>query len=211
MNGPEQLCTWYLRLNGYLTTTNFYAHDRHETLGEIDVIGVRFPDSQELDFEDDVALLKIPPGKTDIVLVEAEKGDISEQNNPWKSRTKEALEYAIRRIGILPPAELDEGCTSVSEAHQFTRDGFSLRGVCCGRSVDKELEKQGITCLEWAKILEFIQNRFQNNYRLKAQHERWDWFGQYLWKHLVQSSSPNEAEFFSGWETFIQEHSLSLP
>jgi len=52
MNGPEHLCTWFLRLNGYLTTTNFYAHDKHETLGEIDVIAVRFPHSQELHFDD---------------------------------------------------------------------------------------------------------------------------------------------------------------
>jgi len=37
MNGPEHLCAWFLRLNGYLTTTNFYAHARHKTLGEIDV------------------------------------------------------------------------------------------------------------------------------------------------------------------------------
>ena len=94
------------------------------------------------------------------------------------------------------------------ENHCFTRGEVSLRAVCCGRSVDHELEKQGITCLEWAKILAFIQNRFHNNDKLKAQHEQWDWFGQYLWKQLVQSLPPNEAEFFSGWESFIREHSL---
>ncbi len=208
MNGPEQLCTWYLRLNGYLTITNFHEHDRYKTIGEIDVIGVRFPHSHELDLKDDVALLKIPPGKIDVVLVEAEKGDINEQQNPWKFRTKEALEYAIRRIGILPCEELQKACTMLHENRCFTRGEVSLRAVCCGRSVDSGLEKQGITCLEWAKILAFIQNRFQNNAKLKAQHEQWDWFGKYLWDWLADSSSPNEAEFFSGWESFIREHSL---
>ncbi len=208
MNGPEQLCTWYLRLNGYLTITNFHEHDRHRTIGEIDVIGVRFPHSRELDFEDDIAYLQIMPGKIDVVLAEAEKGDINEQNNPWKLRTKGALEYAIRRIGIVSPEEFEKACTSLYEARQFTRDGLSLHAVCCGRSVDNNLEKQGITSLEWTRILAFIQNRFQNNAKLKAQHEQWDWFGQYLWEQLAESSSRNEAAFFSGWERSIREHNL---
>src|SRR2546426_9365751 len=42
------------------------------------------------------------------VLVESEKGDIDAENNPWKSRTKEALEYALRRVGIVPRERLDK-------------------------------------------------------------------------------------------------------
>ncbi len=196
MNGPEQLSAWYLRLNGYLITTNFYAHARHKTLGEIDVTGVRFPYSQELNFEDDLRVL----GKTDVVLVESEKGDIDAENNPWKSRTKEALEYALRRVGIVPRERLDEACKSVCESGNYTRDDYSLRAICCGRSMSVELEKRGITCVKWAEMLKFIQNRFRSNERLRRQHEQWDCFGKYLWKQLNRSSPPDEAKFFCEWE-----------
>jgi hypothetical protein len=89
MNGPEHLRTWFLRLNGYLTTTNFYAHHRRETLGEVDVTAVRFRHSQELHFEDSKAL-KIPSAKIDVVLAEAKRGlaplvisGIHLRNRPW--------------------------------------------------------------------------------------------------------------------------------
>ena len=199
MNGPEHLCTWFLRLNGYLTTTNFYAHDRHQTLGEVDVIGVRFLHSRELHFEDSKAL-KIPPGKTDMVFVETEKGDIDAHNNPWKSRTREALEYTLQRVGIVPHEQLDDACKSVQESGNHIRDTYSLRAICCGRSLSADLEKQGITCVRWAEILKFIQDRFRSNDKLKAQHEQWDCFGQYLWDQLSGASVPDESRFFCGWE-----------
>src|SRR5208282_5531027 len=140
MNGPEQLCTWYLRLNGYLTISNFYAHDRKATLGEIDVIGVRFPNSQELHFKDSSALM-IPVGKTDVVLVESEKGNIGADENPWKSRTKEALEYAIRRVGIVPPEDLDKACEAIKNTGHFSGKDFCVRALCCGHSVSADIEK----------------------------------------------------------------------
>jgi hypothetical protein len=63
-----------------------------------------------------------------------------------------------------------------------------------------ELEKRGITCVKWAEMLKFIQNRFRSNERLKRQHEQWDCFGKYLWKQLNRSSPPDEAKFFCEWE-----------
>ncbi len=41
----EGVATWYLRLNGYLTTTNFILHPEMGTVQEtdVDVLAVRFP------------------------------------------------------------------------------------------------------------------------------------------------------------------------
>jgi hypothetical protein len=154
MNGPEQLCTWYLRLNGYLTITNFYAHDRHETLGEVDVIGVRFPHSQELHFKDSEAL-KIPDGKIDVVLAEAKRGNIDSLNNSWNSSESLALEYFVRRVGIVSSEKVDDACTGLrgSVSRNITLSDFSLRIVYCCRSVDAALEKQGVTCVRWGQNL----------------------------------------------------------
>jgi hypothetical protein len=199
MNGPEHLCTWFLRLNGYLTTTNFYAHDKRETLGEIDVTAVRFPHSQELHFEDS-KVLKVPDAKIDVVLAEAKRGDVSALSNSWNSSEKPALECVVRRVGVVPPKKVDEVCASLRGSRHITLDDLSFRVVCCARSMSSDLEKQGITCVKWAEILKFIQDRFHSNDKLKAQHDQWDCFGQYLWNQLRSGSVPDESRFFCGWE-----------
>ncbi len=199
MNGPEHLCTWFLRLNGYLTTTNFYAHNKRETLGEIDVIGVRFPYSQELSF-DDSEVLKIPDGKLDAVLAEAKRGHIDSLDNSWISPEKQALEYIVQRVGIVHSEKVDEVCAALRKNRQITVDDFSFRVVCCARSMNDDLEKQGVTCVKWAEVLKFIQYRFHNNEKLKRQHEQWGSFGHYLWGQLTSGPAPDESNFFCGWE-----------
>ncbi len=199
MNGPEHLCTWFLRLNGYLTTTNFYAHDSHETLGEIDVIGVRFPHSRELEFKDSDAL-KIPEGKIDLVLAEAKRGHIDSLDNSWISPEKQALEYIVQRVGMVHSEKVDEVCAALRKNRQMTVHDRSFRVICCARSMNDDLEKQGVTCVKWAEVLKFIQHRFHNNEKLKRQHEQWDCFGQYLWNQLTCGLAPDESNFFCGWE-----------
>ena len=130
MNGPEHLRTWFLRLNGYLTTTNFYAHHKRETLGEIDVTAVRCRHSQELPFEDSKAL-KIPSAKIDVVLAEAKRGDVSALSNSWNSSEKPALEYVVRRVGVVPSKKVDEVCASLRESRHTILDDLSFRAVCC--------------------------------------------------------------------------------
>ena len=47
----ETLVRWYLRFNGYFTVESFIVHEatnqRNQQGGETDVLGVRFPFSQE--------------------------------------------------------------------------------------------------------------------------------------------------------------------
>jgi len=105
MNGPEWLCLWYLRLNGYFTLPDFYAHRRRGPLTEVDVLGVRFPYSEE--FKDDPAL-NIQEQGIDIVFAEVKRGHIPELNGPWGSPDEGALDYVLKRIGIVPAKEVAE-------------------------------------------------------------------------------------------------------
>src|SRR5882672_531543 len=103
MNGPEWLSLWYLRLNGYFTLPNFIAHGRSGPLTEVDVLGARFPHSTEL--KDD-PVLKIPQAGVDIVFAEAKRKTIEKLNGPWSSPDKGALDYVLRRIGVVPTDEV---------------------------------------------------------------------------------------------------------
>lgn len=202
MNGPEHLCAWYLRLNGYLTTANFYLHDRHETLGEVDVIGVRFPHSNELHFEDDNHALRIPPRQIDVVLAEAKRGKISSLGNSLTTGQNEALEYVLMRVGGLEQGRVKDVSAKLYESgpHSLTEDGFNIRVVCFAESIDDELANGGVTFVPWMHVLEFVRNRFINNQKLKAQHDQWELFGQYLWNRLVDVTLLDPAKFFSEWE-----------
>src|SRR5437763_2513848 len=103
MNSSEWLGLWYLRLNGYFTLPNFVAHGRRGPLTEVDVLGARFPHSRE--FEDDPTL-HIPADRIDIVFAEAKAKRIDELNGPWGSPEKGALDYVLKRVGLVKEEDL---------------------------------------------------------------------------------------------------------
>jgi len=96
---------WYLRLNGYFTMPNFYAHGRQGPLTEVDGLGARFPHSSE--FEDDPGL-NIPQGGIDIVFAEAKGKQIEVLNGPWGSPEKGALDYVLKRVGVVRAEQVKE-------------------------------------------------------------------------------------------------------
>lgn len=202
MTGSERLCAWYLRLNGYLTTANFYLHDRHETLGEVDVIGVRFPHSRELDFIDD-PVLDIQLDKTDVVLATTKRGMIGGSLDKFlTAEPRETVEYVLLRIGAFEERKVKDVSAKLYEpgSRSLVQDGFRVRVLSFAESIDGELAKNGVAFVSWAHVLEFIRDRFLKNEKLKAQHDRWEPFGQYLWEWLIESDSMDPATFFSEWE-----------
>jgi hypothetical protein len=96
----------------------------------MDVTAVRCRHSQELPFEDSKAL-KIPSAKVDVVLAEAKRGDVSALSNSWNSSEKPALEYVVRRVGVVPSKKVDEVCASLCESRHIILDDLSFRAVCC--------------------------------------------------------------------------------
>lgn len=202
MNGHEWLALWYLRLNGYFTTPNFIAHGRLGPLTEVDVLGVRFPHSAE--FEDDPAL-GIPKDCVDIVFAEAKGKTIEALNGPWGSPEKGALDYVLRRVGVVPAEQVKEVAASLYEKRSAEIDGYRIRIVCLADTIGGELRKQGVTFISWTQAVDFIRRRFQGNARLKQEHEAWDDFGKYLWTTLMNRRIDADG-LFRGWDTRHQRH-----
>jgi len=193
MNSREWLCLWYLRLNGYFTLPNFYAHGRPGPLTEIDVLGVRFPHSRE--FDDDPALA-MPADRIDVVFAEAKTKQVDSLNGPWGSPEKGALDYVLRRVGIVAPGNEAELAKELYSKRKALTDGALVRVVCFGIAISDELREQGVHFVSWKQVLSFINKRFKDNERLKRDHETWDDFGQYLWGMLCSERIPDPDTFF---------------
>ena len=200
MNGHEWLALWYLRLNGYFTTPNFIAHGRPAPLTEVDVLGVRFPYSAE--FKDDPKL-SIPKDGIDIVFAEAKGKKIESLNGPWGSPEKGALDYVLKRVGVVPAEQVKGLAASLYAKRNAERDGYRIRIVCFADTISEELLKQGVTFISWTQVLDFVRNRFDVYAKLKQEHEAWDDFGKYLWTTLMDRG--NDADgLFRGWDARFQ-------
>jgi hypothetical protein len=196
MNGHEWLGLWYLRLNGYFTLPNFMAHRRRGALTEVDVLGVRFPYSEE--FEDDPNL-KIPKDRTDIVFAEAKGKKIEELNGPWGSPEHRALDYVLKRVGVAPAAQVEELAKGLYAKRMAEVDGYRIRIVCFADAISENLLKQGVTFVFWAQVLDFIRKRFRENAKLKRDHEAWDEFGKHLWTAVMNGVDADGL--FHSWDT----------
>ncbi len=196
MNSWEWTCLWYLRLNGYFTIPNFYAHGRPGPLTEVDVLGVRFQYSSELEDDDQ---LRIPKDVTDVVFAEAKSKQIGTLNGPWGSPDRGALDYVLRRVGIVPVQDIQKLADDLYKKRKASEHGFSIRIVVFAESITDDFRKERVTFVEWKHALEFIHKRFRDNKQLKADHEAWDDFGQYLWGQLNRPTPPDSDAFFDGW------------
>ncbi len=194
MNGHEWLALWYLRLNGYFTMPTFYAHGRRGTLTDVDVLGVRLAHSAE--FKDDPRL-NIPQGCTDIVFAEAKGKRIDVLNGPWGSPDKGALDYVLKRVGVVPAEQVKELTATLYTKRNAEIDGYRIRIVCFANTISEELRKQGVTFIPWEHALTFIRERFAENTKLKQDHNAWNDFGKYLWTTLTNGPVDSEA-FFHG-------------
>ena len=200
MNGHEWLALWYLRLNGYFTTPNFIAHGRPGPLTEVDVLGVRFPHSVE--FKDDPALC-IPKDGIDIVFAEAKGKKIEALNGPWSSPEKNALDYVLKRVGVVPAEQVKGLAANLYTKRNAEIDGYKVRIVCFADTIGEELLKQGVTFISWAQVLDFVRNRFAVYEQLKQDHEAWDDFGKYLWATLKNGKTDADG-LFCGWDARFQ-------
>lgn len=175
----------------------FYAHGRRGPLTEVDVLGVRFPHSTE--FKDDSAL-QFPNDRIDIVLAEAKGKRIDVLNGPWGSPEKGALDYVLKRVGVVPAEQVKELTATLYTKRSAEIGGYRIRIVCFADTISEELRKEGVTFIPWAQALTFIQERFAENTKIKEDHPAWDDFGKYLWTTLTNGPVDSEA-FFHGWDT----------
>jgi hypothetical protein len=204
VNTLEQLGLWYLRLNGYFTMPNFIAHCHDGARTDVDVLGVRFPDSSE--YPDDAARLCFPRDKIDVVLAEVKSGECK-LNGPWKGESdKQPLEYVLKRVGLFDSEALVGKVANAlySQRHfppqeESARWPFIVRIVCFGQTKNRGLH--GVTQILWSDAISFMADRFQRYRGDKADHSYWDSFGKFLWDKLTDEGLPNVDQIDADWRT----------
>lgn len=200
MNASEMTCVWYLRLNGYFTMPNFIAHDRRTAKTDVDVLAVRFRDSYEARFADDTEQLQIPDTPVDVVFAEVKEGCVNSLNGPWANREQGALDYVLKRVGIVPAEHVQYVADELYSSRKATSNRFTVRICAFGEFVSRDLINQGVTFVDWTRVFQFIHTRFHDNSEFKRDHGVWDEFGKYLWQN-VESLPPTDCKrFFQGWD-----------
>jgi hypothetical protein len=140
----EEIVTWYLRFNGYFTTTNFTVHPDTRNGGtDADVIAVRFPHSVENPgrhiFTRDPRLIK--NNVIDFVIAEVKSG-LCNLNNTWVNPDKKNVEYTLKWMGF----SVDENLLHTIADSIYTkgfwlsqRGDFLVRFVCFGRYLNEQI------------------------------------------------------------------------
>lgn len=194
----EALAYWYLRLNGFLTTTNFIVHPdqggNQET--DADVLGVRFPYRAEnltRPMKDHKTILG-EPGKAHIVIAEVKSGRCA-LNGPWTNPHRKNMVRVLRAIGMFQTKEADEAARLIYETGSYSNQRYNVSIVCFGREVSEEVGERypNVRQIIWAETLAFIYSRFREYRRQKASHPQWDNTGHDLWQ--ASETSATEAAF----------------
>lgn len=203
----EVLATWYLRFNGFLTTPHFVLHRPDGTqYTEADILGVRFPHSQE-----DVVTggpdpaLDVRSDLLDVVVAECSaKG--AKLNRPWQENFPRHLDYVLRYIGVLQRSALGgliEGVeASRSLAHECTLpsgERLRLRFVLIARSSNSERRLADVRKIKIVDILKYLRGRFHcystDGLPLRSAHSQWDPFIKDLYDRLMpRSIDPRETD-----------------
>jgi hypothetical protein len=179
---------------------NFIVHGRPAARTDVDVLAVRLEYSQEACFQDDKGELKTPDRGTDVVLAEAKGGCTEKLNGPWANREGRALDYVLRRVGVVPPDQVERVASDLYRKRNATGNGFTVRVCAFGESASKDLLSEGVTFVNWRSVFEFIYRRFHDNSEFKRDNVCWDDFGKYLWQNVESSPPTNCKKFFQDWD-----------
>ena len=196
---PERLAYWYLRLNGFLTITNFLVHPetrRDHGTTEVDVLGVRFPFRSEnltRPMTDDELFTQ---HGTRLYLVIAEvKSGLCDLNGPWRNPENRNMEKVLAAIGVFPQSCWQTVAGSLYQNGCFQDDTHLLSLLCIGRRSNEALQNSfnRVPQVTFDHILRFIHGRLLEYLDVKAQHEQWDRDGKALWDTV--SSHPRIDKF----------------
>lgn len=194
----EKLAYWYLRLNGFLTTTNFIVHPDtgREQRTDVDILGCRFPHRSEFlqnPMIDD-ELFTNNNGKTFIVIAES-KRSICNLNGPWTDPERENMHRVIHAIGAFPNFEIVIVANRLYESGRYENENTIISLLCFGKYRNEELNSNYIEIpqLLWEDVLSFIYNRFHQYREQKITHPQWDREGHLLWNLAIRSR--NHIEF----------------
>lgn len=192
---PEAVGYWYLRLNGFLTITNFVVHpdEPGNQKTDADVIGVRFPHRAELlnnpMIDDDVFMQIREPF---IALTEIKSGRC-EINPTFRRREQRNVERILMGVGAFSADLRDEIAESMYATGEFSSEVYKIAFCCIGDQYNHDIGLPNVLQITWDQVLSFIFRRFSNYRNRKYDHPQWDENGKLLWN--VSSHFNNERTF----------------
>lgn len=188
----EALAYWYLRLNGFLTITNFIVHPdqgrNQET--DADILGVRFPyraENLSLPMKDDDLLIG-EPGKSHLIIGEVKSG-LCNLNGPWTKPERRNMLRVLSAIGALQSHESEVAAKSLYEVGYYSNQRYRISLLCFGREPNPEITEKypAVPQILWDGILPFIYERFKAYKNVKVSHLQWDETGHKLWDAFEKS------------------------
>ena len=181
----EQLAYWYLRLNGFLSITNFIVHPDFggEQRTDVDIVGVRFPHRAELlvnPMQDDRAFCEF--NRPYIIIAEVKRRECN-LNGPWVNQDSCNMQRVLRAIGALPQDKIDEAADSIYEKGFYSNDSYFTTLCCFGETLNPDIEKRFSSVPQklWDEVLRFIFHRFRLYPIQKASLGQWGIDGRKLW------------------------------
>jgi hypothetical protein len=184
---PERLAYWYLRFNGFLTTTNFVVHPEvgRDQRTDVDVLGVRFPHRAELlndPMEDDPVLI----GKwaTPLVVIAEVKTAQCALNGPWRNPDAQNMHRILSAIGIVPRALIENAAAALYQKGVYLTQDCTLSLLCFGKEQNPRVAARfpAVLQITWENVLRFIYCRFMKYEDQKIAHPQWDADGKDLWE-----------------------------
>jgi hypothetical protein len=192
----EKLAYWYLRLNGFLTITNFIVHPDfgRSQRTDVDILGCRFPYRQELlenSMLDDESII-LSNGKTTIVIAEV-KRRVCNLNGPWTKPEMKNMQRVLHAVGAFHDQEISAVASGLYEKGTYENKTHLITLLCFGEQKNPEIEKThpAVPQILWNDVLAFIFKRFKSYMMQKSMHPQWDSDGRYLWDTFVNSLNIN--------------------
>ncbi len=151
MDVAVNLVESYLRLNGYLTLSEFEIQGRakdgtYRTLTDVDIVALRFPGDVYAADTHDIAegrmllirdpALHLEDNQIDVIIGEVKQGEA--EFNPGLS-AHQVLHMVIRRVGWIYGSELE------SVVHEVAAHGLAVTPSCSGATVRTRLVAFGRT------------------------------------------------------------------
>lgn len=170
MDTAEELAHLYFRLNGFFTVANYILQNPDEWT-DIDVLGVRFPQQEEVLGGERLCNdpgLELGPDRIEVVLAEVGRTK-DDFNRSWRDAGR--MRYVLSFVGIFDdPASLDRASRVLARLRPFEAPGLRVRPMLCTACGSVQ---PGLTYVHLQRMLDFIQCRFRKHKRYKRYMPQW--------------------------------------
>jgi hypothetical protein len=190
----QDIAEWFLRLNGFLTITNFVVHPifrRGSAQTDGDILGVRFPFRAELR-ESGEALLDdkmfLEPPRIDFVIAEVKRG-ACRLNDSWRDPERRIIEYVLNAAGLIHEPMIKQAAAALYRSASYDDGSCRMRMFAFGSERDSNVPA---TQVVWAETLGFIYRRFLEHRLRKSDHDQWGEVGGALFDHATNYSDDEE-------------------